>query len=106
MFYWCAEGFRFEWRKRPAQGSPRFTPFQIAHEVSNWRGIARRAPANGFTGVDSGAAVPGDSFKRIRRPSLTLMFLESQSCVQSLMPHLGYPPSWYLKRKTTQRIDE
>ena len=31
---------------------------------------------------------------------------ESQSCVQSLMPHLGYPPCWYLRRKTTQRIDE
>jgi len=34
--------FRFEWRKRFAQGSPRFTLSWIAHEVSNWRGIARR----------------------------------------------------------------
>ncbi len=31
---------------------------------------------------------------------------ETQSCVQSLAPHLGYPPCWYLKRKTTQRVDE
>jgi hypothetical protein len=32
--------------------------------------------------------------------------VESQSCVQSLAPHLGCPPCWYLKRHTTRRIEE
>ena len=26
-------------------------------------------------------------------------------CVQSLFPHFGYPPCWYLRRHTNQRID-
>ncbi len=32
--------------------------------------------------------------------------VETQNCVQSLAPHLGYPPCWYLKKKTTERIDD
>jgi len=32
--------------------------------------------------------------------------VESQYCVQSLAPHLGCPPCWYLKRHTTKRIEE
>ena len=31
--------------------------------------------------------------------------VESTSCVQSLAPHLGYPPCWYLRRHTTRRIE-
>jgi hypothetical protein len=31
---------------------------------------------------------------------------ETQSCVQSMAPHFGYPPCWYLKRHTVERIDE
>ena len=31
---------------------------------------------------------------------------ETDSCVQSFAPHLGYPPCWYLKRHTTRRVDE
>jgi hypothetical protein len=31
---------------------------------------------------------------------------ESDSCVQSFAPHLGYPPCWYLKRHASKRIDE
>ena len=30
----------------------------------------------------------------------------SQACVQSLAPHLGCVPCWYLKRHTTRRIEE
>jgi hypothetical protein len=30
---------------------------------------------------------------------------ESTSCAQSLAPHLGYPPCWYLRRHTTRRIE-
>jgi hypothetical protein len=30
---------------------------------------------------------------------------ESQSCVQSLLPHLGYNPCWYVNRHRRKRID-
>ena len=35
------------------------------------------------------------------------MFLgpKNQTCVNSLFPHWGYSPCWYLKRKKTQRIN-
>jgi hypothetical protein len=31
---------------------------------------------------------------------------ETDVCVHSLFPHLGYPPCWYAARKTQKRIDE
>jgi len=30
---------------------------------------------------------------------------ENQTCVQSLFPHLGRTPCWYLRRHSTKRID-
>lgn len=30
---------------------------------------------------------------------------ESQLCVRSLFPHLGYSPCWYVRRHTEKRID-
>jgi hypothetical protein len=30
---------------------------------------------------------------------------QSQVCVRSLFPHLGYSPCWYVKRHTDKRID-
>ena len=30
---------------------------------------------------------------------------ESQLCVRSLFPHLGYSPCWYVTRHTERRID-
>jgi hypothetical protein len=27
-----------------------------------------------------------------------------QTCVHSLFPHFGYPPCWYLRRRTTQEV--
>jgi hypothetical protein len=30
---------------------------------------------------------------------------ESQLCVRSLFPHLGYSPCWYVMRHTEKRID-
>ena len=30
---------------------------------------------------------------------------ESQVCVQSLLPHLGYNPCWYVNRHKRKRID-
>ena len=37
----------------------------------------------------------------------TFMFAEpeAQTCVRALFPHRGYPPCWYLRRRTEQRID-
>ena len=29
---------------------------------------------------------------------------QQQPCVNSLLPHLGYPPCWYLRRHTHPRI--
>jgi hypothetical protein len=29
---------------------------------------------------------------------------QSQTCVRSLFPHLGYTPCWYLNRHKTQKI--
>jgi hypothetical protein len=31
---------------------------------------------------------------------------QTNVCVRSLFPHLGYPPCWYASRKTSPRIDE
>ena len=31
---------------------------------------------------------------------------QTNVCVHSLFPHLGYPPCWYASRKTAPRIDE
>ena len=30
---------------------------------------------------------------------------ENQACVQSLLPHLGYNPCWYVNRHNRKRID-
>ena len=30
---------------------------------------------------------------------------ESQACVQSMLPHLGYSPCWYVNRHKRKRID-
>jgi hypothetical protein len=30
---------------------------------------------------------------------------QTQVCVQSLFPHFGYDPCWYVKRHTDKRID-
>jgi hypothetical protein len=31
---------------------------------------------------------------------------QKQTCVNSLFPHLGYKPSWHLKRERMQRVNE
>lgn len=31
---------------------------------------------------------------------------QTEVCVRSLFPHLGYPPCWYAMRQTQKRIDE
>jgi hypothetical protein len=29
----------------------------------------------------------------------------NQTCVRALFPHMGYPPCWYLRRHSEQRIN-
>jgi hypothetical protein len=31
--------------------------------------------------------------------------METQTCVRSLFPHLGYSPCWYARRRTERRVD-
>ncbi len=31
---------------------------------------------------------------------------QTQVCVRSLFPHMGYPPCWYASRQTQKRIDD
>ena len=31
--------------------------------------------------------------------------METQTCVRSLFPHLGYSPCWYARRRTEKRVD-
>jgi hypothetical protein len=31
--------------------------------------------------------------------------LETQTCVNSTFPHLGYSPCWYVKRHTNQQVN-
>jgi len=30
---------------------------------------------------------------------------QDQACVNSIFPHLGYPPCWYLRRKSSQQVN-
>ena len=30
---------------------------------------------------------------------------ETQTCVNSMFPHMGYNPCWYVKRHTTQQVN-
>jgi hypothetical protein len=31
--------------------------------------------------------------------------IETQTCVNSMFPHMGYSPCWYLKRHRTQQVN-
>ncbi|MGA2991123.1 MAG: hypothetical protein ABSD88_11670 [Candidatus Korobacteraceae bacterium] len=31
--------------------------------------------------------------------------METQTCVRSLFPHLGYSPCWYARRRSERRVD-
>jgi hypothetical protein len=39
------------------------------------------------------------------KTEIVLQDARTQTCVQSLFPHLGADPCWYVKRHTQQRID-
>ena len=39
------------------------------------------------------------------KTELVLLDPQMQTCVNSLLPHLGAKPCWYIKKHTQQRID-
>jgi hypothetical protein len=43
--------------------------------------------------------------QRSGKTEIMMLDPQDQACVQSLFPHMGHPPCWYLKRHTDQRID-
>ena len=43
--------------------------------------------------------------KKNGKPDFYFLDPQNQTCVNSLLPHLGYPPCWYLKKHAQQRID-
>ncbi|HEY6291364.1 MAG TPA: hypothetical protein VI455_07375 [Terriglobia bacterium] len=43
--------------------------------------------------------------KKDGKPDFYFQPPETQTCVHSLFPHLGYRPCWYLNRRKVQRID-
>lgn len=42
-----------------------------------------------------------------RNGKIEIMMLDpqDQTCVRSLLPHMGHDPCWYLRRHTQKRID-
>lgn len=43
--------------------------------------------------------------KKANRVEYVFDKAENQTCVQSLFPHMGYVPCWYLSRHPEQRVD-
>ena len=43
--------------------------------------------------------------QRSGKTEMMLLDPEDDPCVQSLFPHMGNPPCWYLRRHTDKRID-
>jgi len=50
-----------------------------------------------------------NSYEAVRQKNGKTEFLfdqpQAQTCVNSLFPHAGYAPCWYLQRHTEQRTD-
>ncbi len=62
--------------------------------------VARKQPL-GSVEVQPYYAVP----QRSGKTEFLMEDPELDSCVQSLLPHLGHPPCWQLKRHQQKRID-
>lgn len=62
--------------------------------------IPKREPY-GSIEVDSYYAVPLKNGKTEFDPLPSIQ----QTCVNSLFPHYGYPPCWYVRRHTEKRIN-
>ena len=62
--------------------------------------VARRQPLGSVT-VQAYYAVP----QKDGKTEMILLDPEVDSCVNSLLPHLGQKPCWYLNRRKQKRID-
>ena len=61
---------------------------------------ARRGPL-GTVKVERYYAIP----QKDGKTEFAFLEPESQTCVPSLLPHLGYNPCWYVNRHRRKRID-
>jgi hypothetical protein len=62
--------------------------------------VARKQPL-GSVQVNPYYAVP----QRDGKTEFIMLDPEIDSCVQSVLPHLGHPPCWQLNRNRQKRID-
>ena len=63
--------------------------------------LAARQAALGTVKVERYYAIP----QKDGKTEFVSATPESQACVQSLLPHLGYNPCWYVNRHKRKRID-
>jgi hypothetical protein len=69
--------------------------------LSVWYRIAKTGEPFGAVKVQRYYAVQ----KKNGKPDFYFLEPETQVCVHSLFPHLGYSPCWYANRKKVKRID-
>jgi hypothetical protein len=69
--------------------------------AGDWVSVRYRSEPFGAVQVRRYYAIP----QKDGRTQFTFDKPENQSCVQSLFPHLGLTPCWYLRRHPVQRID-
>lgn len=62
--------------------------------------VARKQPL-GSVNVQPYYAVP----QKDGKTEFIMLDPEVDSCVNSVLPHLGQPPCWYLNKKKQKRID-
>lgn len=62
--------------------------------------VARKQPL-GSVEVQPFYAVP----QRNGKTEILMLDSEDENCVQSLLPHRGMSPCWYLRKHTQKRID-
>lgn len=64
-------------------------------------GFPGHRPTYGSVVVSRTYAVPE---KNMKKEDYFFLDPETQTCVNALFPHFGYPPCWYLRRHATQQI--
>jgi hypothetical protein len=72
-----------------------------ADEISLRYGIPKSRPVYGQVKVERLYAVTLKS----RKTSYMKAEPAMETCVESPVPHFGYPPCWYLRRHTRQQIN-
>jgi hypothetical protein len=73
--------------------------------VGDYLAVRYRIPKNrdpyGVVQVQTFYVVP----QKNRKPEFYFLEPENQVCVNSLFPHLGYKPCWYLRRRKQNRVE-